>query len=46
MAEQVADGLASMFFDPGFKDRAYDVYADLRERAPVVAETLPNGRTI
>lgn len=46
MAERVADGLDAMFFDPGFKDRAYAVYAELRERAPVVAEALPNGRTI
>lgn len=46
MAERVAEGLDAMFFDPGFKDRAYAVYADLRQRAPVVSETLPNGRTL
>jgi cytochrome P450 len=46
MTEQVTDGLQAMFFDPGFKDRAYGVYADLRERAPVTSVALPNGRTI
>ncbi len=46
MAERVVDGLDAMFFDPGFKDRAYAVYAELREHAPVVSETLPNGRTM
>lgn len=46
MVEQTTDGLQAMFFDPAFKDRAYRVYADLRERAPVSTATLPNGRTL
>jgi cytochrome P450 len=33
-------------FDPAFKARAFPVYAAMRERGPVVGETLPDGRTI